>query len=268
MTKLNKEDILAAALLEKTDALKRLDEQFQDQAAQLALAKSELKAFIYSASHDLRAPLRNIIGFGRLLTRNCANTLPPKGREYLTQIEVGVSKMSNLIADLLVLSQVADAEFHRESVDLSEMANAIGEALRKRVPKRDVEFKIAPDLVAYGDPFLLKIAMENLIGNAWKYTSKRTDAIIEVGAVRAWPISSGEPNLQIETYFVRDNGHGFDMKYADKLFVPFERLHPESEFPGTGIGLAIVQRIIALHRGRIFAESTPETCATFYFTLQ
>jgi signal transduction histidine kinase len=247
-------------LARKTAQLKVLNEQLQNQAAQLASANRELETFSYSVSHDLRAPLRHIAGFSKALMQECADALPPVGRDYLTKIEGATNRMSQLIEDLLGLARVARADIRRLPVDLAELAQSIAAALRKTSPKREVEFLVSAPLVTQGDPKLLRIALENLLGNAWKYTGKHARAAIEVGSM------TGEDGKDI--FYVRDDGAGFDMAYADKLFAPFRRLHSDGEFEGTGVGLATVQRIIHRHGGRIWAESAPERGATFYFTVR
>ncbi len=244
-------------LAQKTDQLKRVNEQLRDQALQLVAANREnrdLATFSYSVAHDLRAPLRGIAGFNGLLTQECAEALSPVGLSYLAQIEQSTTRMSQLIDDLLELSRVVRAEIQYASVNLSQIAHSVANNLKNTAPQRQVEFR-----VAQGDPKLLRIALENLLGNAYKYTGKRPQAIIEVDSMAT---AHDE-----KVFYVRDNGAGFDMAYAEKLFAPFQRLHAESEFEGTGIGLTIAERIIHRHGGRIWAESAPEQGATFYFTL-
>ena len=247
-------------LARKTEQLRRLNEQLQDQAAQLEAANRELETFSHSVSHDLRAPLRHISGFSRMLLQECAEALPPVGRDYLSRIDAATKRMSELIEDLLGLARVARAEIRPVPVDLGAMATAIAEGLRKTATEREVEFVIASPLVAQGDTGLLQIALENLLGNAWKYTGKHLRASIEVGSMTS---EKGE-----KIFFIRDDGAGFDMAYADNLFAAFRRLHSPSEFEGTGVGLATVQRIIHRHGGQVWAEGAPEKGATFYFTLR
>jgi len=221
-------------------------------------ANRELEAFSYSVAHDLRAPLRSLDGFSQIVLEYYAEKLDEEGRDYLRYIRESAQQMAILIDDLLTLSRVTRGEFERQPVDLTGIARAVAARLRARQPERRVEVVIAEGLAGDGDPRLLTIALENLIGNAWKYSGKRAGARIEVGAIR----SNGRVG-----YFVRDNGAGFDMAYAGKLFGVFQRLHTAEEFEGTGIGLATVQRIIRRHGGHIWAEAAVDRGATFFFTL-
>lgn len=223
----------------------------------LAAANREMESFSYSVSHDLRAPLRHINGFSQALMEEYGDLLDGPGKEYLARICAASDRMATLIDDLLELSRVTRAELRRDAVDLSRLCRGIAATLRESAPERDATFIIADGAGAHGDPLLLRQALENLLGNAWKYTSKTPGARIEFGVAAA----SGTT-----TYFVRDNGVGFDMAYAGKLFGAFQRLHG-AEFEGTGIGLATVQRIIQRHGGTIRAEGTVGGGATFYFTL-
>lgn len=224
----------------------------------LELANTELQAFNDSVSHDLRNPLASIKGFIYLLLFKYSNTLDETAKHYLQRIQLASERMEELIDDLLRLSQVTSSEMHPQSVNLSALAKVILSEFQTSTPERQVELFIAPDLVVYGDQGLLKIALQNLLANAWKYTRKQTLTKIEFGVTKY---------DKQQAYFVRDNGAGFEMKSATKLFNPFERLHPISEFEGTGIGLTIVQRIIHRHGGKIWAEASLEQGATFYFTL-
>ena len=217
-------------------------------------ANRELEAFGYSVSHDLRRPLRAIDAFSRALVEDCAAQLPPEGHDHLHRITSGAQRMAELIDDLFALSKVTRGEFRRERVDLSAVATSILGELARNEPARRAEISIAPNVIADADPKLLKIVLENLLGNAWKFTSKVDLAKIAVG------VADG-------VYFVRDNGAGFDMQYAKTLFAPFQRLHTDKEFAGTGIGLATVSRIIQRHGGRIWAEAAVGEGATFRFTL-
>jgi signal transduction histidine kinase/HAMP domain-containing protein len=217
-------------------------------------ANRELEAFGYSVSHDLRRPLRAIDAFSRALVEDCAAQLPPEGHDHLRRITSGAQRMAELIDDLLALSKVTRGEFRRERVDLSAVATAILGELARNEPERRSEITIAPGVYAEADPKLMKIVLENLLGNAWKFTSKLAVAKIELG------VADG-------VYFVRDNGAGFEMQYAQTLFAPFQRLHTDKEFAGTGIGLATVSRIIQRHGGRIWAEAAVGEGATFRFTL-
>lgn len=235
-----------------------LEQRVRDRTAQLAALNQELEAFSYSVSHDLRAPLRSIGGFSRIVLSRFGEQLDASGRDYLQRIRIASERMQALIEDLLQLSRLTRGDLRRSAVDLSAMARGIAERLHRSHPERQVEVQIAPGLVVEGDPRLLEVAMENLLGNAWKYTSKHPTARIELGAFE----KDGHA-----VYYVRDDGAGFDMAYADRLFQPFQRLHADSEFEGTGIGLATVQRIIHRHGGRIWAEATRDKGATFFFTL-
>jgi signal transduction histidine kinase/GAF domain-containing protein len=226
-------------------------------ATEIERVNQELEAFSYSVSHDLRAPLRAIDGFSKALSNEQAG-LGEKGRHYLERIRAGTQRMSDLIDDLLKLSRIARTPVRRERVDLSTLANEVAEELRRREPHRAVTIDVATGLSADGDRQLVRIVLDNLLGNAWKFTSKRPEGRIQFGVET---IASGR------AFFVRDNGAGFDMSYADKLFAPFQRLHKASEFDGTGIGLATVQRIITRHAGHLSAVGEADVGATFFFTL-
>jgi light-regulated signal transduction histidine kinase (bacteriophytochrome) len=206
----------------------------------------------------LRAPLRGIDGFSQALLEDYGAKLDSEGRNYLERIRSGVQRMGQLIDDILALAKISRSSMFFKTVDLTAIAEAIAEDLKRQEPGRGVEFKIQKELVAGADPVLMKSALENLIGNAWKYTSKKDNAVIEFGSV----ILYGKT-----TFFVRDNGVGFDMVYADKIFAPFQRLHKQDEYPGTGVGLASVQRIIHRHGGTIWTEAEVGRGAVFYFTL-
>ncbi|MBI3784172.1 MAG: hypothetical protein HY270_12315 [Deltaproteobacteria bacterium] len=227
-------------------------------SADLAAANKELDSFTYAISHDLRAPLRHIEGFSRMLLEDCSANLDSEGKRYVERIRVGTLRLGQMIESLVTLSRITRREMAWGEVDLSGLAQAIADCLRQSAPDRKVDLVIAAGLVARGDERMLRTALENLIGNAWKFTSKQSQARIELGA------RNGDGEVE---YFVRDDGAGFDMAYAGKLFGAFQRLHTEAEFEGTGIGLAIVQRILRRHGGRIRAESVTGQGATFYFTL-
>ena len=236
-----------------------LERRVIERTAELETANKELEAFSYSVSHDLRAPLRGVDGFSQALLDCCADKLDDKGKHYLQRIRGCSQRMSELIDDLIKLSRVTRSEMHRTNVDLSALAQEIAIELQQTQPERQVEWTIAPEIVAQGDARLLRVVLENLFNNAWKFTSARTQTCIEFGFT-----------LQADdkvAYFVRDNGAGFDMAYANKLFGAFQRLHSTTQFPGTGIGLATVQRIIHRHGGRVWAEGLVEQGATFCFTL-
>ena len=230
---------------------------WEDRAA-LEAANKELEAFSYSVSHDLRAPLRGIDGFSQALLEDYVNKLDEQGKDYLTRIRSASQRMGHLIDDLLNLARFTRAEIRREAVNLSEIAKSLVAELAQREPERHVTFEIGEGLEVKGDPRLLRVALENLFRNAWKFTSKHPRARIEFGVAQR----DGKP-----TYFVRDDGAGFDMAYKAKLFGAFQRLHKATEFYGTGVGLATVQRIVRRHGGEIWAEGEVEKGATFYFTL-
>ena len=226
---------------------------------QLEAANKELESFSYSVSHDLQSPLRSINGFSQVLWLTCQPNLNNLARHYLERIQANSHKMSDLIDALLELSRVTRSEMKSIEVNLSQIAQNIIEELQIQNPDRQVEIKIAPDLKAEGDPQLLRIVLDNLLHNAWKYTSKRSLAKIEFDALTA--------NGEQSAFYVRDNGAGFDQQYADKLFTAFQRLHSQAEFPGTGIGLATVQRIIYRHGGKVWAKGECDRGATIYFYL-
>jgi len=236
----------------------RAEATLSARTAELAATNQELEAFSYSVSHDLRAPLRGIDGFSQALMNEYSDVLDEQALHYLQRVRTGSERMGQLIDDLLALSQVTRGEMRRENVDLSDLARTIVTGLQERDSQRQVEFVIQEGVVLNGDTRLLRVALENLRGNAWKYTGKHQKARIEFGSTE----DDGK-----RTCFVRDDGSGFDMAYADRLFGAFQRLHDASEFEGSGIGLATVQRIINRHGGQIWAESAPEQGATFYFTL-
>lgn len=246
--------------------LKRMREELEERAqklrlsaSQLEVAYAELEAFSYSVSHDLRAPLRSISGFSQALLEDCHDHLDDRGRQHLSRVLAAAKRLEQLIEDLLRLSRVTRASLRREQVDLSGMArDVVAEVQQHARADRPAEFVVHEGMEVQGDARLLRLALENLIGNAVKFTGRRSQARIEFGCTTR----DGE-----SAYFVRDNGAGFDMAYADKLFIPFQRLHRESDFPGTGIGLATVQRIVQRHGGRIWAESEMGAGSTFYFTL-
>jgi DNA-binding response OmpR family regulator len=225
---------------------------------ELERKNGELESFSYSVSHDLRAPLRSIDGFSRLLLQDCADKLDKKGQDYVRRVCESAQRMGELIDDLLLLSRVSRAELRRDPIDLSSIARGVAAELQARDPARQAAFSVTNHLVAEADAGLMRVVFENLLGNAWKFTAKISGAKIEVGTERQ---RGGA------VFFVRDNGAGFDMKYAESLFRPFQRLHGESDFPGTGIGLATVHRIIDRHGGRIWAEAVVHRGAAFYFTV-
>jgi signal transduction histidine kinase len=219
---------------------------------------AELDAFNYSVSHDLRAPLRHITGFSKILTEDYGPNLDDEGKRLLSRVVAGAHRMDQLISDLLRLSRIARAKPVAKPLDLAVLANRIIAELRGTDPTRKVDVTVCDSMKAVGDEQLLTIALENLLRNAWKFTSKTAAPKIEVGHTRT---------AKEQVFHVKDNGAGFDPSGANRLFAPFQRLHSQSEFDGTGIGLAIVQRIIHHHRGRVWAESSPNEGATFFFTL-
>jgi PAS domain S-box-containing protein len=241
--------------------IQALNAALAERAGELEAANGELRAFSYSVSHDLRAPLRSIDGFSLALVEDYGPTLDDRARDYLSRIRASAQRMGELIDALLGLSRVTRAELRRVPLDLSALAAAVVAELRQREPERPVEFTLAPDLSAPGDPSLMRNVLENLLGNAWKFTAGCQPARIEFGCQPSEQTPGGR------VFFVRDNGAGFDMTYADRLFGAFQRLHDQREFPGTGVGLASVQRIIIRHGGRVWAEAVAGEGATFYFNL-
>ncbi len=240
------------------EEIRQLNQNLARRAVELEAANKELEAFSYSVSHDLRAPLRSISGFGDALSKEFAAKLDDQAKHYLDRILINTHYMGELIDDLLTLSRLTRQDIQRERVDLSAQARAIIAEHCQREPTRKAQVTIADRMWAHGDARLLHVALENLLDNAWKFTGSRTLARIEFGATTI----EGK-----HTFFVRDNGVGFDMRYADKLFSPFQRLHRLSEFPGTGIGLATVARIVQRHSGRVWADAAVDQGATFYFVL-
>lgn len=225
---------------------------------ELKQKNSELEAFSYSVSHDLRAPLRSIDGFSHLLLEGYSSVIDNKGQDYLRRVCESARRMGELIDDLLSLSRVSRSELKRDQIDLSSIARVVFEELMKKDPERHMELRATEQLLADADGRLIRIVFENLLGNAWKFTTKVPAPRIEIGS---------EQMQEGTVFFIRDNGAGFDMSYAENLFRPFQRLHSESEFPGTGIGLATVHRIINRHGGRIWAKGAVREGATFYFTI-
>jgi PAS domain S-box-containing protein len=244
------------------DEVRRLNASLEtrvlQRTAELEESTKELDAFAYSVSHDLRAPLRSLHGFSDALLEDYGDVLDDVGKDYLNRLQRNVRRMGRMIDDLLNLSRATRADLERSEVDLSAMSHDVLADLRTIDPGRTVALVVPDGLTAEADPHLLRLAMQNLLANAWKFTGKRSDAVIEVGRADR----SGET-----FFFVRDNGVGFDMGYANKLFTAFQRLHTTADFEGTGIGLAIVARVVRRHGGRIFAEAEVDRGATFYFNL-
>ena len=237
-----------------------LEERIVERTAQLEEANKELEAFSYSVSHDLRSPLRGIDGWSLALLEDYGGLLDEKGQAHIQRVRAETQRMGILIDDILQLSRITRAEMNKEKVDLSAIAETVVDRLQETKPAdRQVDFIIQKGLTAWGDPKLLDIVLTNLLGNAFKFTSKKQEAHIEFGQT----VIEGE-----DAYYVRDNGAGFDMTYANKLFGAFQRMHRASEFPGTGVGLATVQRVIHRHDGRVWAESEVGEGTTFYFTLE
>lgn len=244
-----------------TDAFNQMIQALRESTVSreaLIQANKGLEAFSYSVSHDLRSPLRTVDGFSLALLEDCGDKLDEEGKRYITRIRKAIQKMGRLIDDILDLSRLSRAEMTITKVDLSAYVRTLAKELKDDEPQRSVEFKIQNDLEVMADASLIKVALQNLLSNAWKYTSKHPHACIEFGSTNM----NGEL-----TYYVRDDGAGFDMTYINKLFGPFQRLHKESDFPGTGVGLATVHRIITRHNGKLWATSEIEKGATFYFTL-
>ncbi|MFV1983421.1 MAG: ATP-binding protein [Thiohalomonadales bacterium] len=235
-----------------------LEELVAVRTKDLEQANTRLEAFSYSASHDLQAPLRSIDGYCAILLEDYQDTLDEQGKKYLSQIRLSVEKMGTLISKLLKLSQVTHNQLSRENIDLTAIVTSILSRLHRDTPERQLEVDIANGMQVYADSALLKIALENLLENAWKYTGTQEKSIIKVG----YSIENEET-----VFYIKDNGIGFDSDAENKLFKPFQRLSSAREFSGTGIGLATVQRIIARHDGRIWAVAEPGKGATFYFTL-
>jgi PAS domain S-box-containing protein len=235
-----------------------LEQRVLERTSQLEAANKELETFSYSVSHDLRAPLRSIDGFAHALEEDYAKQLDDTALDYLNRVRQASQRMGTLIDDMLNLSRVARASLRRETVDVSRMAKEIVDELKQTESQRVIDVSIASDLKVSADPVLFRVALQNLLENAWKYTRRTSQARIEFATTT---------HRDTPCFYVRDNGTGFDMQYANKLFAPFQRLHSVQAFEGTGIGLATVARIIRRHGGRIWAEAAVDRGATFYFTL-
>ncbi|MFW9833697.1 MAG: PAS domain S-box protein, partial [Candidatus Thorarchaeota archaeon] len=248
--------------IQKDEEIQRLNEELaqrvEERTAELAAANKELEAFSYSVSHDLRAPLRTIDGFSQALLEDYSDSIDSTGKDFLHRVRAAATHMASLIEDLLMLSRVARAEMDREDVDLSEIAREIIDEFQEVEPEREVTAKISEDIHAHCDQRLIRLVLQNLLENAWKFTSKASDAQIEFGCIE---------KDEATQFYIKDNGAGFNMDYSDKLFIPFQRLHQSEDFPGSGIGLATVQRIINRHGGKVWADSVIEEGSTFYFTI-
>ncbi|MFI5494902.1 ATP-binding protein [Actinoplanes sp. NPDC051859] len=235
-----------------------LELRVRERTAELEASTRELDAFAYSVSHDLRAPLRSLEGFSQVLQEDYGDVLDQQGQRYLQRIQANVGRMAQMIDDLLGLSRATRTELHREHTDLSALARDLVAELHNTDPERSVDVAVADGLVAQADPHLIRLVLQNLLGNAWKFTANSEAAAITMAS---------EDHHGVEVFTVTDNGAGFDMKYAHKLFDPFQRLHTADQYEGSGIGLAIVQRIITRHGGQITADSSPGNGATFRFSL-
>lgn len=247
------------ALKKSEDEVRYLNEDLRRRAAELEAANKDLESFSYSVSHDLRSPLRSMEGFSQALLEDYTDKLDAQGKDYLRRVQKSSQFMAELIDDILELSRVTRSDMQWQPVNLSEIAQSINTELLNAQPQRTVACKITPGLTALGDQNLLRVMLRNLLDNAWKFTTKTPRARIEFGTM--------EYNNNKKTYFVRDNGAGFDMAYVGKLRTAFQRLHTVDEFPGSGIGLATVQRIVRRHGGQVWAEGEPGKGATLYFTL-
>lgn len=249
---------VATRLIVTRKRLKAESEQLKVISRKMAEANKELETFSYSVSHDLRSPIRTTEAFARIVLEDYGESLDEEGRVYLKKIISGTEKMNMIVDEMLTLSKVGKKELDLKRVDLTSMARTIIGNLKKAAPERNVTFEVGERLIVSADEKLMEIALTNLLGNAWKYTARKESGLIAFGRMR----QGGE-----DVFFVRDNGAGFDMDYAEKLFEPFKRLHSESEFEGTGIGLATVKRIIEKQGGRIWGEGKRGEGAVFYFTL-
>ncbi|MFN7097694.1 MAG: ATP-binding protein [Gammaproteobacteria bacterium] len=247
----------ASIAMENVQVYSELENRVKERTRELELLNKELEAFSYSISHDLRAPLQRIMTYSEMMSLKYAKVLDAQGKNTLEQIENSILDMNNLIGDMLMLSRASSTKMQIDQVNLSELAQHITQQLKERDINRDIAFIIEDDLIVKGDKGLLNILLENLLSNAWKYTSQVTHAKIEFGCQK---IADGKKVL-----FIRDNGIGFDMSQADKLFTPFHRLQTAQAFQGTGIGLATVSRVIERHDGKIWVEATIDKGATFYF---
>lgn len=252
------EGMLVSSAIRDITERKRVERALHEKNVELEAANKELEAFDYSISHDLRAPLNRIEGFSTMLGEEYGDKLDARGRDLLLRIAEARRSMDQLVGDLFALSTSTRGELRRSAVDVSALAELVVATLRKTEPQREMEFIAPAAMTVRADPGLLRVVLENLLGNAWKFTRRRARPRIEMGCVK---------RLGDLVFFVRDNGAGFDIARADKLFTPFQRLHSRNDFEGTGIGLATVQRIVRRHGGRVWAEATVDRGATFFFTL-
>ena len=240
--------------------LRSAQEALAEQARRFDISTQEMEGVSYAISHDLRSPLRIVEGFANIVLEDYGDRLDGIGREHVHRILGAATRMNRMIDAMLGMAQRTGRELRREAVDLSELGKELAEELCANDVSRKVHFEIAPNLIAEGDPVLLRIALQNLLGNAFKFTANAVPAEVAFGC-------EGEQD-GVPVYFVRDNGAGFDMRFADRIFGLFQRFHSQNEFPGTGIGLATVQRVVRKHGGTIWAESKPGNGACFYFTLR
>jgi PAS domain S-box-containing protein len=243
-----------------------LEELVDQRTAELAAANKELEAFAYSVSHDLRAPLRAISGFSQIVLEDYHDKLDPEGQDFLRRIRKAGNNMGQLIDDILKLSRITRVDMDYQNVDLSRLVEDITRQLVEDDPQRNADFVIHPNLTVKGDEVLLRVLLDNVLRNAWKFTTNQPTTKIEFGS-QEQPRHSGDGGRPVKVYYVKDNGVGFDSKYESKLFQPFQRLHSQEEFPGTGVGLATVQRVVNRHGGKVWAESQEGSGATFYFSL-
>ncbi|MBU0679184.1 MAG: HAMP domain-containing protein [Verrucomicrobia bacterium] len=258
--RMNEAELLNKAMVNLLEDLQDTNRRLEVTMQKLETSNEELEAFSYSVSHDLRAPLRGIDGFSKAIIEDYGEVLDEKGKDYLDRVRKATQRMGHLIDDMLKLSRISRQDLRVERVDLTHLADDVIEQFRASEPDRAVLFKRDVGIVAWGDRSLLRIVLENLLGNAWKFTGNRSDAQLEFGCA--------EKGGKETVYYVRDNGAGFDMKYAGRLFAAFQRLHKASEFGGTGVGLTTVRRIIHRHGGRVWAEGKENKGATFFFTLK